>query len=70
MTLKDDFRTRADDARREAGVCKLTNVRDQLLRSAAAWEAMAQREERVAAAREERARVKTDATTEAAAGPN
>lgn len=60
MTLKDDFRGRADDARREAGVCKLANVREQLLRSAAAWEAMAQREERVAAAREERARVKTE----------
>jgi hypothetical protein len=58
MTHKDEFRERANEARNQANATKLANVREQLLRSADAWDVMAQREERVAAAREARARDK------------
>lgn len=58
MTHKDEYHERAKDARLQADASNLDNVRDKLLRSAAAWEVMAEREERVAAAREARARDK------------
>jgi hypothetical protein len=58
MTHKDEFRARADQARLEAGESTLDNVRERMLRSAAAWDQMASREERVVAAREARQRDK------------
>ena len=55
MSLKDDYRARAGEARGQADASSLENVREKLLRSANAWEKMAEREERVAAARQARA---------------
>ena len=55
MTMRDDYHARADEARREARTSTLANVRDKLLRSANAWDQMAQREDRIAAARQARA---------------
>jgi hypothetical protein len=57
--MRDEFRVRAEEAREQASQTMLENVRVKLLRSADAWEAMAQREERVAAARAARAVEKT-----------
>ncbi|GAA4780958.1 hypothetical protein GCM10023219_31370 [Stakelama sediminis] len=53
MTEAETFRARADAAGAEAAASDLANVRDRLLRSQAAWAAMATRSERVA---KERAR--------------
>lgn len=58
MTNKDQFLSRAEEARLQAELTTLVNVRDKLLRSADAWELMARREERVAAARDARSRDK------------
>lgn len=52
----DLYRTRAAEARREAGETSLSNVRERCLRSAAAWEEMANR-----AARTDRMRAETEA---------
>ena len=45
------YRTQADQARADADQAELSNVRDRHLRSATAFEAMAERYERVATSR-------------------
>ena len=57
---------RAEEALRDAEAAKLSNVRERCLRSAAAWNEMAER-----AARTERKRAENDArkAAEAAAAP-
>jgi hypothetical protein len=51
MTDPRFYRAQADQARAEADAAALDNVRDRLLRSAVAFEAMAERYERVATSR-------------------
>lgn len=58
MLAKNAYRQRADEARLEAEASTLENVRERCLRAASAWDAMATREEGMAAAREEVARKK------------
>ena len=55
MPTLDFYRDRADEARLAAGTTTLENVRDRHLRSAAAWEEMADRAARTARHREEEA---------------
>ena len=52
------YRDRAAQAHQEAEVATLDNVRDRALRAEAAWTQMAERAERVDAARAERERPK------------
>jgi len=40
------YRSRAEEARKEAGATNLSNVRERCLRAAEAWEAMAARAQR------------------------
>ncbi len=55
MAQQEDFyAARAAEARAEADLANLDNVRDRALRSAAAWDAMAQRAAGVSMARETR----------------
>ena len=56
MNQLDFYRERAADARRDAAVATLENVRDRCLRAATAWEEMAAR-----AARTERMRAESEA---------
>jgi hypothetical protein len=49
-----DYRENAAQARRDADAATLDNVRERCLRAEAAWLDMAERQERVAAARAER----------------
>jgi hypothetical protein len=56
------YRARAHEARSEASVATLDNVRDRCLRAAAAWEDMADR-----AARTDRMRARAEAEKAAAA---
>ena len=42
-TITDTYRLRADEARQEADLATLANVRERHLRAAAAWDAMAAR---------------------------
>lgn len=60
MAQQEDFYfARAAEARTEADLATLDNVRDRALRSAAAWEAMATRAAGITVAREARAAEKT-----------
>jgi hypothetical protein len=53
MTVQSDFyRARAIDARADADAASLDNVRDRCLRSAAAWDTMADRAQRTGRMRE------------------
>ena len=54
MSQQNIYRARADEARDEASQAPLDRVKERALRSAAAWDAMADREERVSVARERR----------------
>jgi hypothetical protein len=49
--VQNSFRENAAHARAEADAATLDNVRDRCLRAAAAWAAMAERQERVERAR-------------------
>ena len=51
MTQETFFRDRASEARVDAAATGLPNVRERCLRSAAAWDTMADRERKMAAAR-------------------
>ncbi|GGZ99510.1 hypothetical protein [Novosphingobium arvoryzae] len=51
MATQEFYLARAGEARAEAAVCTLDNVRERALRSAAAWEAMAARAAETAEAR-------------------
>ena len=62
MSIANEFyRTRAEEARRDAEAATLDNVRERHLTAAAAWDAMAERGERT-----ERERFKTEARKAAA----
>ncbi len=63
MAQEDFYLARAVEARAEAAGSKLDNVRDRALRSAAAWEAMAERAGQIAQARETREAEKAGAET-------
>lgn len=54
---QSNFRENAERAQAEADAASLDNVRDRCLRSAAAWLAMAEREDRTSKARNENAKV-------------
>ncbi len=54
MAQEDFYLARAVEARAEAAGSKLDNVRERALRSAAAWDAMAERAAEIAQARETR----------------
>ena len=56
MSEADIYRARAEECFAEAERTSLENVRDRCLRSAAAWVAMAERGERTAAMRAEKAK--------------
>jgi hypothetical protein len=60
-THEEFYRTRAAEARAEAGAARLDNVRDRNLRAAAAWDVMADR-----AARTDRLRAEHEAKRQAA----
>lgn len=66
MSQQNIYRARADEARDEANQAPLDRVKERALRSAAAWDAMADREERVSVARERREAEKAAIITEAA----
>ena len=68
MTQETFFRDRAVDARRDAEATALPNVRERCLRSAATWETMADREQKMATARAQREADKAGAIE--AAGAN
>lgn len=59
MPTLDFYRDRADEARLAAGTTTLANVRARHLRSAAAWDEMAERAARCARHREEEATRRT-----------
>ena len=62
MSITNEFyRTRAEEARRDAQAATLDNVRERHLTAAAAWDAMAERGERT-----ERKRFETEARKAAA----
>ena len=62
MSIANEFyRTRAEEARRDAQAATLDNVRERHLTAAAAWDAMAERGERT-----ERKRFETEARKAAA----
>ena len=61
-TQEEFYRTRADEARADAEAATLANVRERCLRSAVAWEQMADR-----ARRTDRQRAETEARKAAAA---
>ena len=63
-TNEQFYRTRAAEARADAEAARLDNVRDRCLRSAEAWESMADR-----ASRTERLRLETEARKAAEAMP-
>ncbi len=54
--VQSNFRENAERAQAEADAASLDNVRDRCLRSAAAWLAMAEREDRTSKARSENAK--------------
>ena len=54
MTASNTYFAYAEQARREAAVSPLPNVRERLERSAAAWQDMASRAERTEVARDKR----------------
>lgn len=60
MSNLEFYRARADECARDAESAKLDNVRGRLLRSQAAWLAMAQRAERGDEMREKLAREKAE----------
>jgi hypothetical protein len=64
MAQEDFYLARAIEARAEAAGSKLDNVRERALRSAAAWDAMAERAAEIAHARETREAEKIGASLE------
>lgn len=58
MTQLEIFRARAGEARAQAGQTDLPNVRERCLRAAEAWEAMADREQKLQSARATRDRAR------------
>ena len=64
MTQLEVFLTRAGEARHQAGQTELPNVRQRCLRAAEAWEAMADREEKLQSARATRDRAKQAESTD------
>ena len=67
MAQEDFYLARAVEARAEAAGRQLDNVRDRALRSAAAWDAMAERAAEIAQARETREAEKAGSGLETAA---
>lgn len=55
MTNSTIYYAHAEQARREAEICELPNVRDRLERSASAWQDMGKRAERTEVARDKKA---------------
>lgn len=68
MSQEAVFRSRAEEARADAGATALPQVKERCLRAAEAWETMADREMRVTAAREKREAERTSGENSLAAG--
>lgn len=62
MAVTANFREQAERCRAEAEAATLENVRERCLRSAAAWRAMADRQDRIDTARAEREATHGDPT--------